>query len=314
MAPRSGARSIPPAATGPRAARARRCSDTTIARARARRPRTPRGTRRTSRVAAASRRSGRRAATGASTASRRTDARGHAGLQHPAHRSRCARAAHRAPSPQPPRAAQRHQHGDAARDPRRRRVGRGRRRGARDRRRGRRGGRSAPATTCACSAEESPRSGPVDHPLQQERRPWDPMVDYAVMKRHTEDFMALWRSQEADHREGARLRGRGRQRHRALLRPARHGRRREDRLHADARLGLPDDGDVDLSPRPGARQAADVHRRPDQRRASGRLGPREHRRSRRRARRRDRRSWRAASPACRARTWRCTSWSSTRSC
>ena len=27
-------------------------------------------------------------------------------------------------------------------------------------------------------------------------RPWDSMVDYAVMKRHTEDFMALWRSRK----------------------------------------------------------------------------------------------------------------------
>ena len=42
-------------------------------------------------------------------------------------------------------------------------------------------------------AEESPRGGAVDNPLQQEKQPWDSMVDYAVMKRHTEDFMALWR-------------------------------------------------------------------------------------------------------------------------
>jgi enoyl-CoA hydratase len=34
----------------------------------------------------------------------------------------------------------------------------------------------------------------VDNPLQQEKQPWDSMVDYAVMKRHTEDFMSLWRS------------------------------------------------------------------------------------------------------------------------
>lgn len=34
----------------------------------------------------------------------------------------------------------------------------------------------------------------VDHPCQQERHPWDPMVDYAHMKRNTEDFMSLWRS------------------------------------------------------------------------------------------------------------------------
>jgi enoyl-CoA hydratase len=33
-----------------------------------------------------------------------------------------------------------------------------------------------------------------DHPCQQERHPWDPMVDYAQMKRYTEDFMSLWRS------------------------------------------------------------------------------------------------------------------------
>lgn len=36
--------------------------------------------------------------------------------------------------------------------------------------------------------------GEIDHPCQQERHPWDPMEDYALMKRNTEDFMALWRS------------------------------------------------------------------------------------------------------------------------
>ena len=35
--------------------------------------------------------------------------------------------------------------------------------------------------------------GTLDHPCQQERTPWDPMVDYAYMKRHTDDFMSLWR-------------------------------------------------------------------------------------------------------------------------
>jgi enoyl-CoA hydratase len=34
----------------------------------------------------------------------------------------------------------------------------------------------------------------AEHPCQQESAPWDPMVDYAVMKRNTEDFMSLWRS------------------------------------------------------------------------------------------------------------------------
>jgi enoyl-CoA hydratase len=36
--------------------------------------------------------------------------------------------------------------------------------------------------------------GEIDHPCQQERNPWDPLADYAFMKRNTEDFMALWRS------------------------------------------------------------------------------------------------------------------------
>jgi len=35
--------------------------------------------------------------------------------------------------------------------------------------------------------------GRLEHPCQQESDPWDPMVDYAYMKRNTEDFMALWR-------------------------------------------------------------------------------------------------------------------------
>ena len=43
---------------------------------------------------------------------------------------------------------------------------------------------------------EEIRSRPVDHPLQQEQQPWDSMVDYAVMKRYTEDFMSLWRSRK----------------------------------------------------------------------------------------------------------------------
>ena len=33
----------------------------------------------------------------------------------------------------------------------------------------------------------------IDHPCQQEAYPWDPMTDYAHMKRNTEDFMSLWR-------------------------------------------------------------------------------------------------------------------------
>lgn len=33
----------------------------------------------------------------------------------------------------------------------------------------------------------------IEHPCQQETMPWDPMRDYRVMKRYTEDFMSLWR-------------------------------------------------------------------------------------------------------------------------
>lgn len=33
-----------------------------------------------------------------------------------------------------------------------------------------------------------------DHPCQQERYPWDPMVDFAAMKRNTDLFMSLWKS------------------------------------------------------------------------------------------------------------------------
>jgi enoyl-CoA hydratase len=34
----------------------------------------------------------------------------------------------------------------------------------------------------------------IEHPCQQEAYPWDPMADYAYMKRNTEHFMSLWRS------------------------------------------------------------------------------------------------------------------------
>jgi enoyl-CoA hydratase len=33
----------------------------------------------------------------------------------------------------------------------------------------------------------------IEHPCQQEKTPWDPMDDYAYMKRNTELFMSLWR-------------------------------------------------------------------------------------------------------------------------
>ena len=43
-------------------------------------------------------------------------------------------------------------------------------------------------------AEDTPLHAAKDNPLQQEKLPWDPMLDYALMKRYTEDFMALWRT------------------------------------------------------------------------------------------------------------------------
>jgi enoyl-CoA hydratase len=46
-----------------------------------------------------------------------------------------------------------------------------------------------------CGGYDLQRSaeGLTGHPCQQEETPWDPMVDYAFMKRNTEDFMSLWR-------------------------------------------------------------------------------------------------------------------------
>ena len=35
--------------------------------------------------------------------------------------------------------------------------------------------------------------GGADHPCRQEKQPWDPLLDYAAMKRCTDDFMSLWR-------------------------------------------------------------------------------------------------------------------------
>jgi enoyl-CoA hydratase len=40
---------------------------------------------------------------------------------------------------------------------------------------------------------DGPNGQGAEHPCRQEKSPWDPMVDYAFMKRCTEDFMSLWR-------------------------------------------------------------------------------------------------------------------------
>jgi len=47
---------------------------------------------------------------------------------------------------------------------------------------------------CAAYDLQPFAEGVVDHPCQQERTPWDPMLDYRTMKRFTEDFMSLWHS------------------------------------------------------------------------------------------------------------------------
>ena len=47
--------------------------------------------------------------------------------------------------------------------------------------------------------------GLIEHPCQQESSPWDPMVDYAYMKRNTEDFMSLWRSAKPTVHRGGQL-------------------------------------------------------------------------------------------------------------
>ena len=138
------------------------------------------------------------------------------------------------------------------------------------------------------------------------------MVDYAVMKRHTEDFMALWRSRKPTIAKvhGYAVAGGS-----------------DIALCCDL-LVMADDAKIGYMPtrvwgcpttamwtfRLGAARAKQMMFTGDlitgkQRR---RVGPREHRRARGRARRRRRTRSPSASPACRARTSRCTSSSSTR--
>ena len=71
--------------------------------------------------------------------------------------------------------------------------------------------------------------------------------------------------------QGARLRGRRRIGYRALRRHHRHEHRRPDRLYADAGVGMPDDGDVGLSPGPGTGEAHALHRRQDHRQSRRRI-------------------------------------------
>ena len=104
-----------------------------------------------------------------------------------------------------------------------------------------------------------------DAPLARRTMPWDPMRDYRDHEAQHRRLHVAVAQLQADDRQGARLRGGGRQRHRAVLRPRRDGRGRADRLHAGARLGLPDDRDVGLPARRRAGEADAAHRRHDRR-------------------------------------------------
>lgn len=101
--------------------------------------------------------------------------------------------------------------------------------------------------------------------------PWQPMRDYALMKRNTEQFMSLWRSHKptiAKVHGYAVAGGSDIALCCDLLVMA-----DEARIgYMPARVGLPDDRDVGLPRRRDARQAAAVHRRPDRRAHRRRLG------------------------------------------
>ena len=113
-----------------------------------------------------------------------------------------------------------------------------------------------------------------DHPCKQENEPWDPLVDYAFMKRNTENLMSLWRTSKPTIAKvhGYAVGGGRGQRHRAVLRPAGDERRRPHRLHAHAGLGVPHHGHVDVPAGAGARQGNDVHRRHHRRRPGRCMG------------------------------------------
>ena len=94
---------------------------------------------------------------------------------------------------------------------------------------------------------------------------WDPIKDFRVMKRNTDDFFSLFRSLKPTICKVHGLRRRRRQRHRAVLRPGGHGGGRPDRVHAGPGVGVPDDRDVGVPARRRAGQADAAHRRHDRR-------------------------------------------------
>ena len=52
----------------------------------------------------------------------------------------------------------------------------------------------AGAAFCAGYDIELFGEGTEEHPCKQEAQPWDPMVDYRVMRGYSDDFMSLWHS------------------------------------------------------------------------------------------------------------------------
>ena len=95
------------------------------------------------------------------------------------------------------------------------------------------------------------------------------LPDDAPLRRRLHGAVAL---AQARRRPGARLLRRRRHGLRAVLGPHRLRRGLPHRLPAGARVGLADDGDVDVPPRAGALQAPAADRRRDRRAPRGRVG------------------------------------------
>ena len=143
-----------------------------------------------------------------------------------------------------------------------------------------------------CAGYDLKQFAEGETPLTQDM-PWDPMQDYRIMKADHRRLLLDLAQLQAGDLQGARLRGRGRLGHRAVRGHRRDGRGRAHRLHAGARVGLPDDGDVGVPPgrREGEAHAAD--RRHDRRQDRQGVGAGLRRGARGSPRRRGRRARRA---------------------
>ena len=116
------------------------------------------------------------------------------------------------------------------------------------------------------SDDDAPRRRPGRHSTMGDaeprpRRRWDPMLDHTMMSRNVRAFMSLFHCSKAGRVQGPRLLCRRRDRYGAVLGPAPHRGRREDRLSAGARVGLADDLDVGLPSRCAEGEATAIHGR-----------------------------------------------------